>query len=43
MVSFIHSMTSMALYVGVAAWWVMPTRAMRRVIADLNASASGTE
>lgn len=42
-VSFIHPMISMALYVGVAAWWVIPTRAMRRVIADLNASASGKE
>ncbi len=43
LMSFVHPLISMAIYVGLAAWWVIPTRTMRRVVADLNAAARGKE
>jgi len=43
LLSFVHPLISMAIYVGLVAWWVIPTRAMRRAVADLNLMARDTE
>ena len=36
LLSFVHPMISMGIYVGLAAWWVIPSRAMRRAVTELN-------
>lgn len=41
--SFVHPMISMAIYVGLAVWWIFPTRAMHGVIAELSNPAPRKE
>lgn len=42
LLSFVHPMISMGIYVGLVAWWIIPTSAMRRAVADLNTAPAPT-
>ncbi|MDE6250306.1 MAG: TMEM175 family protein [Alphaproteobacteria bacterium] len=42
LLSFVHPMISMGIYVGLAAWWIIPTRAMRCAVTDLNMIPAST-
>lgn len=39
-VAFIHPLISMAIYIGVAVWWMRPSKSLRRAMAEIESDQS---